>query len=77
MANPGTMMVEMELAAVDVWFKAMKLMIENGQRLFALQMSMLPPAVPYHRWHDVPAFLADMMGHYGRRSHDVDVEHLR
>lgn len=70
-------MIEMELAMVDVWFKAFRLAVENAQNLFALQLAMLPRPVEYRRWHDVPAFFADMMGHYGRRPHDVDVEHLR
>lgn len=77
MATPGQMVAEMQMAMVDAWFTGVKQMLAFTQAIVAAESSMLSRPPGYRRWHDVPAFFADMMGHYGRRPHDVDVEHMR
>jgi hypothetical protein len=66
----------LQLAAVEGWLNAAALFWKECQHLTQLNLELMRPAA-FQRWHDVVPTGAEWTDHYGRRSHDVDVEHIR
>jgi hypothetical protein len=71
-----TDLIRIQLAMIDGWINAMTHMWRGCQHLLGTNVELLRhPA--FHRWHDIHPLGPDWMDHYGKRSHDVDVEHMR
>lgn len=69
--NPFTLMLEWQTAAMRLWWDAML----RGTHACEAEAK-LPRPEPQRRSHDESPRGARLDDHYGRRDHDVDVEHL-
>lgn len=69
-------LVRIQVALLDGWVCGLLHVWRASQHLMAVNVQLLQhPAL--HRWHNVLPSGADWLDHYGKRSHDIDIEHLR
>ena len=69
-------MVRVEMALVEGWSTSVLHLYRAWQHMAVANLTLLThPAL--HRVHNVLPSGADWTDHYGKRSHDVDIEHLR
>jgi hypothetical protein len=73
MLNPFATATNIQLAWVASWMKAANEMARMSQNLCAQQMKLLD-GPKFQRCKDVAFRGADLCDHYGKRTHDVDVE---
>lgn len=73
--DPILAMVKYQTAVLTGWMNLMTAMAGQYPHLMKLQAEWLSHH-PVHRWHNIMMGGADLKDHYGRRAHDVDVEHL-
>lgn len=71
-----TDMVRIQLAMLEGWISGLTNLWRGWQHVLAANAELLRhPA--FRRWHNMVPNAADWLDHYGRRAHDVDVEHMR
>jgi len=69
-------LIRIQLALLESWITATMHAWQGWQHVITANHDLLRhPA--FHRWHNILPMGADWMDHYGRRAHDVDIEHLR
>lgn len=72
--NPFVMLARYQVAYLQGWLRVSDLLA--GQYLHWLETQAHLLGHPVHRWHDVNYRGPDLSDHYGRRSHDVDIERI-
>jgi len=83
MTNPFKMSMQMQQASTAGAFCMASLMIANTVKMMQAQHQALSHTWTPHRAKDMHAQAQpegndpDLLYHYGRRHHDVDVEHMR
>ncbi|MCP5374042.1 MAG: hypothetical protein H6907_20095 [Hyphomicrobiales bacterium] len=85
MLNPFTMSMQLQQASTAGAFCMASMMIANTVKVMQAQHQVVTHAWTPHRAEDETLHphlepdesSPDLLYHYGRRSHDVDVEHMR
>jgi hypothetical protein len=73
--NQFEALLKMQIAMCEGWAKMVKDGFTAYERLVEHQSKIMAhPA--YIRYHDVMPLGASWFDHYGKRTHDVDVEHI-
>lgn len=71
-----TDLIRIQLSLAEGWITVINHGWRCWQNLAVANLELLQhPA--FHRWHDVVPRGPSWTDHYGRRSHDIDVEHIR
>lgn len=76
MYNPYMAMMQMQMSLWQGWATGMSEAMKAYNSLFSHQMDLLKPT-GYSRSLNILPRGADWNDHYGKRAHDVDVEHMR
>ena len=72
-----TDLIRIQVAFMEGWITATMHAWQGCQHLMTANSDLLYHHPAFHRWHNVLPAGPELMDHYGRRAHDVDIEHLR
>lgn len=75
MDNQFETMLKLQMAMYQGWAKLMQDSMLSYQRLWEQQAKLFQHP-SYFRFHDIVPMGASLLDHYGKRSHDVDVERV-
>ncbi|MBF0372834.1 MAG: hypothetical protein HQL39_05380 [Alphaproteobacteria bacterium] len=73
--SPFTLMLEWQNTALRLWYESMLHGARACGHVVEAESRLLKPE-PHRRSHNEPPHGPRLDDHYGRREHDVDVEHL-
>lgn len=70
------MLSKLHMAMIEGWMNMASHMMSAYGKIWMHQTELMHH--PFgHRHHDIPPQGVNLQDHYGRRLHDVDVEHMR